>query len=62
MGTTSSSIPLLMDLGCFHISAIVSNAAVNTGLHVSFWIMFSSIYKYLGVGLQGHMVALFLVF
>jgi len=26
-------------LGCFHVLAIVNSAAVNTGSHVSFWIM-----------------------
>ena len=31
-------------LGCFHVLAIVSSAAVNTGIHVSFSVLFSSEY------------------
>ena len=31
-------------LGCLHALAIVNNAAVNTGMHVSFWIMVFSGY------------------
>ena len=46
---------------CFHVLAIMSSAPVNTGAHVSFWIMVS-----LGLcpiaGLLGHKVILFLVF
>ena len=29
------------NLGCFHVLAVVGGAAMNTGVHVSFWIMFS---------------------
>ena len=57
--------PLLCDghLGCFHILAVVNSAAVNIGVHVSFWIIFFFFPGYMPrVGLQGHMVALFLVF
>ena len=50
-------------LGCFHVLAVVNDAAVNIVVHVSFWttlFFFSDIQP--DVGLWGHMVALGLVF
>ena len=36
-------------LGCSHVLAIINNAAVNIGVHVSFWIMVFSEYMPSGV-------------
>ena len=63
-----SSIPLYVihssadeQLGSFHVLAVVNSAAKNTGVYISFKIMVLS--RYIpGVGLQYHMVTLFLVF
>ena len=46
-------------LGCFHIWATVNSAAVNTGVHVCFWIMvFLGCMPSSGVGLryEGHSI------
>ena len=42
--TTSLSIHLSMDLGCFHVLAIVNSAGLNNGIHVSLSILVSSGY------------------
>ena len=48
-------------LSCFHVLATVHSAAVNFGMHVSCRSYFS-LDICPGVGLQGYIVALFLVF
>ena len=48
-------------LGGFYVLAIVNSAAMNNGIHVNFSILVSQGIS-LGVGLQGHLVVLFLVF
>ena len=48
-------------LGCFHILAFVTRAAMKIWVHVFFeWKFFLD--TCLGVGLLGHMVVLYLVF
>ena len=47
-------------LACFRALAVVNSAAVRVGLHVSF--RASSLDVCPGVGFQGHMVSLFLIF
>ena len=45
--------------GCFHILAIINNAAINVEMHVSVFLFSSDIYS--GVELLYHIVVLFLV-
>ena len=47
--------------GYFHVMAIVNNAAMNIKVHISFLIIYD-LDICSGEGLQGHMIAQFLVF
>ena len=51
-------------LGWFHILAIINNAVMSTGVHISFWISVLGTFLdvYPGVTLLDHRVVLFLVF
>ena len=61
-------VPQLLDvficqwIGCFYVLAIISDAAVNIGVHVSFWIKFSHGYMTSGgiVGSYGSFLPSFL--
>ena len=53
--------PIDGHLGCFHVLAIVNNAAMNNGIHMSFSILVSSGYMPRS-GIAVHMAVLFLVF
>ena len=48
-------------LGCFHVLAVVNNAAVNNGMGVSFSVFVSSGYR-LRSGMLGHKAVLFPVY
>lgn len=53
---------LSINLGCFHILATLSNAVINTGVHIAPQIpVFISLGIYPGVELLAHMVELFLI-
>ena len=63
--TSSVSIHLLVDTGCFHILVVVNNAAVNIRVHIylsSYLLFLFSSGEYLKVELLDHMVVLFLIF
>ena len=47
-------------LGCFHILAIINNAAIYIGVYIS--VKFISLYIYPGVEFLSHVIVLFLIF
>ena len=49
-----------VNLGCFHVLAIMNGAAMNTGMHISFQMKILS--KYICPGVLDHVVVLFLLF
>ena len=50
-------------LGCFHFLAIINDAAITIGVHVSLWIsLFVYLGKYPVVKLLNHRIVLFLTF
>ena len=49
-------------LGCFRILAIVNNAAMNIGMHVSFQISVFSFLQIPGSGIAGSYTVLLLIF
>ena len=61
--TSSLSIHLLMDTGCFHILTTINNAAMTIGCMYLLEFVFSfSLAIYPEVQLLDHMVVLFLIF
>ena len=49
---TTTSLSVDGHLGFFHVLAIVNSAAMNTGAHVSFWVMFLGYMPSSGIALK----------